>query len=53
MIPLETYTDFDKEHKWALESISTAKTLCALGHLRGLHTTLNMEESPEIPQNYR
>lgn len=35
---LEACTDFEKEHKWALESISTAKTFCALGQLRGLHT---------------
>jgi len=52
MICLETYTDFDKEHKWALESISTTKTFCTLG--RGVDTqTLNMEESPEISQNQR
>lgn len=38
MILLEAHTDFDKKHKWALESISTAKTFGALGRLRGLHT---------------
>lgn len=38
MILLETHTDFDKEGKWALESISTTKTFCTLGHSRGLHT---------------
>lgn len=51
MILLETYTDFYKEHKWALESISPTKTFCTRGHLGVYTQTLNMEESPEIPQN--
>lgn len=48
MILLGTYTDFYKEHKWGLESISTTKIFCTLGHLRGLRTNTF---SPEIPQN--
>lgn len=46
MILLETYTDFDKEHKWALESISTTKTFCTLGHLRGLYTNTQYGRKP-------
>lgn len=46
MILLETYTDFDKEHKWALESISTAQIFCALGHLRGLRTNTYYGRKP-------